>query len=122
MANRPPGTLSVAPRFWARMIARQARSGLTHREFCARHSLSIHQFRDWKYVRLRLRTPAERSLGSRPEPPPSPFVPLRLVESPPVRPDVVELVLLGGRVMRIPADLDPALLHRLVEAVEFRPC
>lgn len=110
------------PGFWARMIALQARSGLTQREFCAAHDLSLHRFRDWKYVRIpRRAAPPTRPTASRISPP-SPFLPVRLLEMPPVRPGVLELVLAGGRLMRVPADFDPAALRRFIDVLDARPC
>ena len=123
-----PSTQAKA-RFWERAITQQARSGLSHREFCELHQLSIHQFRDWKYHRSESRPRgavptrcADRLCGARPGADTSAFVPVRLVPSTSASSAPLELVLASGRIVRVPPDFDASALRRLVAALEDAAC
>lgn len=113
-------------RFWNRKISQQARSGLTHREFCRKHDLSLHQFRGWKYrnrPRRIGRRPRPGAPAATPQVPAAPaFLPLRLVGPGLCGGGALELLLAPGRILRIPSDFDAATLRRVLGALEERPC
>ena len=129
-------------RYWATQVAAWERSGLTQAEYCRRRRIKAGSFAWWK---RQLRGPgrgrparpadqAERSArGSRQrgrltKPPgrakrragsakwSAPFVELPLVSAFPA--PTYELVLVGGRTIRIPSQFDTQVLPRLISVVE----
>jgi transposase-like protein len=105
------------------MLRQWQGSGLSIRAFCRKHNLAEPSFYAWR------RTLAERDPAARPVQQPTPsrrreqgrvsplFVPLRVTASA----SVLEVVL-GGRVVRVPAGFDPATLRQLLAVLEERPC
>ena len=92
-------------RFWRTMLRQWRRSGLSVRDFCAERELSEPNFYAWR------RTVAERDAqascqdgrhGPRAGQPV--FVPVRVVE--PTAPPALEVVLGGGRLVRVPVGFD----------------
>jgi transposase len=99
--------------FWRETIRQWRASGLTVREFCARHDLSEPSFYAWK-----------RTLAERDAPAPA-FVPVRVVvdeaaahSSPVESGSGLELVLRSGRRLRIGPDFDGPTLQRLLALLE----
>lgn len=123
--------------FWRREIEACSASDLTQVEFCRRRGLSLAALRWWKW-KLKSSEPATQATGStertarmaaRAEPPR--FLPVRVVPAgepvaraaqPPQPRGVYELVLRGGHRLRVPADFEPAVLHRLILTVEATSC
>jgi hypothetical protein len=110
-------------RFWRRLLRRWRGSGRTVRGFCAEQGVSEPTFYAWRRTiatrdqeagpqqPARLRTGAPRGRG-RPA-----FVPVQ------VRPTTaLEVVLGGGRLVRVPAGFDPATLRQLLAVLEEPPC
>ena len=100
-------------RFWRRMLRQWRRSGLSVRAFCAQQGLSEPSFYAWR------RTLADR------DPPAPAFVPVTLLPEPTARltPDAaastgLELLLPGGRVLRVGAAFDEPTLRRLLAVLE----
>lgn len=94
---------------WRDRFTQHQQSGLSVREFCRLHQLSEKQFYVWR----------RNLLGSR-RPPPKPatlkpvaFVPIRLTTEP-----VVEITLPSGLGLKLPLATDPALVTRLLAAVQ----
>ena len=87
-------------RFWRRMLRQWQRSGLSVRAFCEQHGLSQPSFYAWR------RTLADRDAHT------VAFVPVELVPEPTPGPTPgpaaagLELLLPGGRVLRIGAGFD----------------
>ena len=108
-------------RFWRRMLRRWRSSGGTVREFCARHGLSEPSFYFWRRnlaARDRQATARRQSDGHRGGGTDL-FVPVRVLPTPPV----LEVVLGGGRVVRVPAGFDAATLRQLLDLLaEAPPC
>jgi transposase-like protein len=127
-------------RFWRRLLRLWRRSGRTVRAFCGEHQVSEPSFFAWRRTlaerdrqrgrRGKLRAKAGGD-GDRPataggpsrgptaqaDPKPA-FVPLRVVTA-----AVFEVVLHGGRVVRVPAHFDAASLRQLLAILEEeRPC
>jgi transposase-like protein len=115
-------------RFWRRMVRRWRCSGLSVRAFCAEHGLTEPSFYSWR------RSLAERdqqgdqratasagTVGNEGAQPQPLFVPLRVVPEAAGR--VFEVALGQGRVVRVPAQFDPAALRQLLAVLEEeRPC
>jgi hypothetical protein len=99
-------------RFWRRMLRQWQRSGLSARAFCRQQGLSESNFYAWR------RTLAQRDTE------PVAFVPVQVLpELPPVpSADAVtcglELLLSGGRVLRIGPAFDTSTLRRLLALLE----
>src|SRR4029077_2664355 len=97
---------------WRRWIEEWRTSGLSVRAFCARHRLSQASFYAWR-----------RELQRREAAPPA-FVPVRVVaaDGPPPG-TTIEVVLRGGRTVRVAPGFDAATLQHVVAALEEgSPC
>ena len=109
----------AAVRYWRETDARAAlaahrTSGLSLPVFARRHGLTVQRLRWW---RQRL-TPAPSAA-----PAPAQWLPVQLLPEPACGPTVpLEVVVRGGQVIRVPADFDPAVLRRVVGALETPPC
>ena len=94
---------------WRRWIQLWQHSGLTVRAFCARHHLAEPSFYAWR------RTLAQRDAQA------ITFVPVEVLPEP-LSPESeaagLELVLVGGRVLRIGPAFDEATLRRLLALLE----
>jgi transposase-like protein len=98
--------------FWRRMLRQWQRSGLSVRAFCEQHDLSQPSFYAWR------RTLAERDAQA------VAFVPVEVLsDTLTLSPSEaaaggLELVLAGGRVLRIGPAFDAPTLRRLLAALE----
>ena len=114
-------------RFWRRLLRLWRRSGCTIREFCAEHEVSQPSFFAWRRMiaerdqqRHRQRNgsdvdPHVQSDGQ------ASFVPVRILSAATTMP--FEVVLHGGRVVRVPAGFEAASLRQLLAVLEEeRPC
>lgn len=119
------GTHPTTPREWRALFRDWQATGLTQVAFCAKRGLSIHAFRGVRYGKRgpRVRFVARRRRAGN-------FVPVRVVQAAQgsdlalLQPSVstLELVLAGGRVLRIPTGFDENLLARVIAVVEGRTC
>lgn len=98
-------------RFWRRMLRQWRRSGLSARAFCQQRGLSQPSLYAWR------RTIAGRDAQA------LPFVPVQVL--PPEKPAVagaadsgLELMLNGGRILRIGPAFDEPTLQRLLALLE----
>jgi hypothetical protein len=124
-----------APRraqFWSRLNEDWGRSGQTQAEFCRQRGVSLTVFRWWRYRRLqvqpqglaarRISTPAFvpiRILHVKPKEPPSPVAgPSGSRKNRPGAAAALEIVLAGGRVLRVRDDFDGALMRKLLRILE----
>ena len=128
--------------FWHRLVRLWRRSGLTVRDFCGEHAVSEPSFYSWRRTlaeRCRQRdgrrgrssstangdgnAPARDTDASGQDDQPV-FVPLRVVATAADRPGpTFEVVLRGGRVVRVQAGFDAASLRELLAVLEEdRPC
>jgi transposase-like protein len=119
--------------FWQDHIRRWQQSHLSVRAFCRTHRLREPSFYHWR----RLLTQRGLLAEAQPSAPPCrhqaaetastlpAFVPVR-IEHQSVPHNAVapafEVVLAGGRVLRVPVDFDAAALRRLIATLEDRPC
>ena len=97
--------------FWREAIAAWEKSGQSVRAFCSGRRLSEASFYGWRQT-------LQQRDRQRPATQPVPtFVPLRIV------PDVVlEVVLPGGLVVRVPAGAEAAAVATLIAALRTAAC
>jgi hypothetical protein len=103
-------------RLWRRVIREAARSGLSTREFCRQRKLPESRFYWWQ----------RHLTAARPGPPPSKpagTASFALVSGEPGTPDAsIELVLAGGRRLRIAKGVDEATLRSVLAALDEPGC
>ena len=99
-------------RFWRRRLARWEASRLNAREFCAREGVAPSALAHWR------KEIAARD-ARRAEAPEPLFVPVHITPLPAATLDVV---LPGGRVVRVPPGFDPVHLRAVVAALEEPSC
>ena len=94
---------------WRRWIQQWQASGLAVRAFCARHALALPSFSAWR------RQLQQRDAAST-------FIPVRVVsDDEPVPANRLEVVLAGGRRLRVAPGFDPATLRQLLAVLEEAP-
>ncbi len=103
-------------RFWRKAVRDAARSGLSTREFCRQRKLHESQFYWW-----------QRRLAERPMPPrrkqAAESTSFALVSAEPGAADAgIELVLAGGRRLRIAKGVDEATLRCVLAALDEPGC
>lgn len=126
MARRGARRDRSKERFWRRLLRRWRRSGRSVRAFCAEHDVSEASFFAWR----RMIAERDQQRGQRDKPnarasaePAAKddqpvFVPLRVIAT-----AAFEVMLQGGRVVRVPAGFDGASLRQLLAILEEeRPC
>jgi transposase len=100
--------------FWREQLRRQQSSGQGVREFCEGAGLSVPSFYWWRReVRIR---DARRGGGDRPR-----FVRVRVTLEP-SKDASLEVVLGGGRSIRVGSGFDAEHLRAVVAALEATPC
>lgn len=99
---------------WNKLNEEWRTSGLSQAEFCRQKGVSLSVFRWWRYHRIQ--SPKPQASGAA-------FFPVRIVrrrreetDSPSRK--VLEIVLRGGRVVRIGEDFDPVLLRKLLAVLD----
>jgi hypothetical protein len=96
--------------YWRRWVQLWESSGLTVPDFCARHRLSQPSFYAW---RRKLQQHDAAATG---------FVPVRIIpDGPPASATPIEVVLTGGRRLRVASGFDPATLRQLLAVLEEAP-
>jgi transposase len=94
---------------WRRLIQLWKNSGLTVRAFCARHHLTQPSFYAWRHE-LQQRDAATS------------FVPVQVViDDQPASSTPIEILLVGGRSVRIMPGFDPATLRQLLAVLQEAP-
>lgn len=102
---------------WADRVERWQKSGLSAGAFAKRHQLSESQLRWWRW---RLRELADQ-VAIIPAEPTTPAPPISFVEvAPALAAESLEVVLVNGRRVRVPAGFDDKTLLRLLEILERR--
>ena len=95
---------------WRGWIHRWRCSGLSARDFCERHRLTLSSFYAWR------RTLQQRDAAA------GAFVPVHVVpDAPAVGASALEVVLAGGRRLRVAPGFDPATLRQLLTVLEEGP-
>jgi hypothetical protein len=100
---------------WRRHFERQQASGLSVRGYCVRHDLTESAFYVWR------RAIRERDQdSSRPAPA---FVPVTVIDQPARSTgSAIDILLAGGRRVRVRPGCDCDLLAAVLAVVEERPC
>jgi hypothetical protein len=114
--------MSDRARHWKRLVAAWEKSGLSQAEFCRRGKIKAVNFGWWKRKLESVsqshpgssRSGSSRK-GSSPRAAKPRFVEFRMTDA---APPAYEIVLRGGRVIRLPQGFDPAVVAQLVVAVE----
>jgi transposase-like protein len=125
---RPEWRDPAKERYWRRVLGQWRRSGLTAREFCAEHGLSEPSFYAWR--REIGRRDQERTAGTQATPAVSAsrrsaaaalpaFVPVRIEASAAC---ALEVVVAGGRLLRVRPGFDAEVLRHLLAVLEEPPC
>jgi hypothetical protein len=117
---RPDWRDPAKERFWRRMLRRFARSGLNIRDFCKGQHLREPSFYHWRPVL------AQRDHEAAPPAQVAPlsFLPVQIRADVPTAPvpaapaPAIEVVLVNGRCLRVPAGFDAELLRRLLVLLE----
>jgi hypothetical protein len=117
-------------RHWVRLIAEQEKTGMSQVDFCRDRQVSVQTFRWWK-SRLNgegsseIRTPRQRARRKRANGRPdseAALIPVTLTGSGAAPASGIEIVVAGGRVIRVPGPFSDTLLHQVISAVESVPC
>jgi hypothetical protein len=96
---------------WRRWIGEWQASGLSVRAFCTQRGLTVASFYAWR--RVLQRRAAEKAA----------FVPVQVVaDAVADRASALEVVLTGGRTVRVAPGFDAATLRQLLAVLEGRPC
>ena len=112
--------------FWRSKIQLWKDSGLSVRAFCRKHHLSEPSFYSWRAViaqRDRIATqrvdlPAAPPVDQPADQAEPLFLPLRLTPTP----QLLEVVLADGTLVRVPAAFDADALMRLLAILRGQPC
>lgn len=103
--------------FWRRMVGGQARSGLSIRAWCRKHSLREPSFYWWRAQLAR----TDRRVKARPCKPT--LVPVRVSSEDTAGPEsLIEIVLSNGRRIRVRGPVDRRVLADVLAALETPPC
>jgi transposase len=96
---------------WRRWLQLWRHSGLSIRAFCERHSLTLPSFYAWR------RTLQQRDAAT------TSFLPVQVVpdDEPATTSSSFEVVLNGGRRLRVTPGFDPATLRQLLALLEEAP-
>ena len=94
---------------WRRRLELWQNSGLSVAAFCARHGLAAPSFYAWR-----------RELQAREAATPA-FVPVRVLADEPAPAGSVEVVLAGGRRLRVTPGFDAATVRQLLAVLEEAP-
>ena len=119
-------------RYWSRreatvVLSRLAGSGLDVAAFARKHGIPDKRIRRWKEKLPSARALVAHEAATVDEPAIS-LVPVRVVEEsieprrPTVSPSQLEVVVHGGRAVRVPAGFDSETLARVVAVLEALPC
>jgi hypothetical protein len=111
---RPARSRDATRQLWGERLERFARSGLTPTQFCAAEGLALPSFYAWKR-RLAAEHPAATT--ARDQPPGPRLLPVCLQPA-----AVLELLLPGGAVLRIPPGCDLTWLRTLITALGGVSC
>ena len=113
-----------AERKWTRIIEKWRQTGLHGTDFCRKGGHSISAFTFWK-KEIRDRQERRKSREEKPskQKPPMRFLPARVVGKETTAPkrEPLEVVVSGGRSLRVAGDFDSALLQKLLATLEARP-
>ena len=116
--GRLGSTTSPRARQMRRVLARWQRSGLTLREFGQRRGIPLSTLTWWRQVFRRAGEPEHPASKSAPVSNAVVFTEVPRPATVPTTPPVLEIVLCGGHVLRVPAGVDTETLHRVLQALQ----
>lgn len=104
-------------------VKAQVESGLSIQDYCFAHGLKVHTFHNWRR-RLKREMPCPDGWAEESRIPGGPAFAEVFVASRDLRENtpIVEVVLHGGRRLRVEPDFDEDALRRLVALLESLPC
>jgi hypothetical protein len=119
------GRDSAKERYWRRLLEEWRRSGLTGRDFCAAKAVSEASFYSWKreIARRDQEEVEARRMTARPGATAAAlpaFLPVTMAPTP--VPAALEVVLAGGRLLRVRGGFDGAVLRQLLAVLEAPSC
>jgi hypothetical protein len=105
---------------WRPVLEEWRRSGLEARDFCRDRRLAVSALKHWKKeIQARDQRRSAQRAAKEASRQSMRLLPVRIVESQPAAaPGALEIVLRGGRLVRLLGDFDPAMLRKLVLALE----
>jgi len=104
--------------FWQTHVARWRASGLSVRDYCARHHLAEPSFYSWRRILAQRFADVPVAATA----PPLTFVPLHVQPEEVAASVVLEVVLNNGRRLRVPAGFDAVTLRTLLALLEDTSC
>jgi hypothetical protein len=111
--------------FWRQALADWQGSGQSVTAYCQQRQLQVQSFFRWRKLLAQRDGPAAVAK----DPPDQPaaslapaFVPVRLRPGGDAGQQPFEVVLAGGRLLRVAAPFDPAALRQLLDVLEQHPC
>lgn len=123
--DRTPTACAQREEHWRRVLARQEQSGLNRSAFSRREGINESALSWWARElseRSQARRPARQARQPKRAPRPA-FIPVRVIQAAPrSSASALEVVTRGGQVVRLQPDFDPALLRRVIAALEGQPC
>lgn len=114
-------------RFWRRALARHQVSGLNIRDFCLREHLSEPSYYHWRRElagRDRRKLTPRKASRKAPRAAPSAFVPVRVIadQEKARLGGSIEIVLAGGRIVRVGPGFERQTLAAVIQVLEAKPC
>jgi hypothetical protein len=113
--GRMGSTTSVRARQMRRVLARWQRSGLTPREFGEKRGIPPSTLSWWRRV---FRRAGEKHVNGAPAENPVVFTEVPKPAKVPRTPAVLEIILPGGHIVRVPAGADTDTLQRVLQALQ----
>jgi transposase len=103
---------------WAKRVERWKDSGLSAKEFAAEIGVKPSTLSWWKW-QLGTKAEAPKARARRARTQKTAFSPMTFVEmAPQARPEPLEIVWPSGVRIRVPVDVDPSALARIIDVVE----
>ncbi len=116
--GRLGSTTSRRARQMRRVLARWERSGLKLREYGERHGIPLSTLTWWRQVFRRAGEPVNAASKRVPASAAVVFTEVSRPATVPTTPPVLEIVLRGGHVLRVPAGADSTTLQRVLQALQ----
>jgi hypothetical protein len=124
--DRTPSARAQREEHWRRLLAKQEHSGLNRADFSRREAISDSALNWWARElkrRERSRPAAKPAAPLRKRTRHPEFIPVRVIQAVPrTSAAALEVVTRGGHTVRVQPGFDPAMLRKVVAALEGQPC